>query len=90
MTSQPEQLLELELIAQLSALGYEKVLLKDEQALVQNFKAQLEKHNKTTLTQEEFQQILLYINKGNIFEHAKTLRSRIPYVNAKGETMYLF
>jgi type I restriction enzyme R subunit len=85
MTSQPEQLLELELIAQLSALGYEKVLLKDEQALVQNFKAQLEKHNKTTLTQEEFQQILLYINKGNIFEHAKTLRSRIPYVNAKGE-----
>ncbi len=85
MNAQPEQLLENGLIDQLQSLGYELVTLKEEADLVQNFKRQIEKHNKVELTEAEFNQIMLYINKGNIFERAKTLRSRIPYVNSLGE-----
>jgi len=85
MNAQPEQLLENGLIDQLQSLGYELVTLKDEADLVQNFKRQIEKHNKVELAETEFNQIMLYINKGNIFERAKTLRSRIPYVNSLGE-----
>ncbi|MDM1551643.1 type I restriction endonuclease subunit R [Empedobacter falsenii] len=85
MNAQPEQLLENGLIDQLQSLGYESITLKDEADLVQNFKRQIEKHNKVELAEAEFNQIMLYINKGNIFERAKTLRSRIPYVNSLGE-----
>lgn len=85
MNAQPEQLLENGLIDQLQSLGYELVTLKDEADLVLNFKRQIEKHNKVELAEAEFNQIMLYINKGNIFERAKTLRSRIPYVNSLGE-----
>lgn len=85
MNAQPEQLLENNLIDQLVQLGYERIVLKDETDVVANFKRQIEKHNKVRLNEAEFKQILLYINKGNTFERAKTLRSRIPYVNELGE-----
>ena len=86
MNTQPEQILENNLITQLQQLGYEKVVIKDESDLLSNFKSQLEKHNKTSLTESEFKQVLNFINKGNIFERAKILRDRVPYVNADGET----
>src|SRR5690554_1565396 len=85
MYAQPEQLLENNLIDQLVQLGYERIVLKHEIDVVANFKKQIEKHNKVTLSDTELNQILLYINKGNTFERAKTLRSRIPYVNELGE-----
>lgn len=85
MNAQPEQLLENNLIDQLVQLGYERIVLKHETDVVANFKKQIEKHNKVTLSDTELNQILLYINKGNTFERAKTLRSRIPYVNELGE-----
>lgn len=85
MNTQPEQLLENNLIDQLVQLGYERIVLKHETDVVANFKKQIEKHNKLSLTETELNQILLYINKGNTFERAKTLRSRIPYVNNLGE-----
>lgn len=73
MNTQPEQILENNLITQLVTLGYEKVVNKDESDLLSNFKSQLEKHNKTSLTESEFKQVLNFINKGNIFERAKIL-----------------
>lgn len=85
MNAQPEQLLEQELINQLHALGHERITLKDETDLLANLKKQLEKHNNVLLSSSEFNQILMYINKGNNFERSKLLRSRIPYVNDKGE-----
>ena len=85
MNTQPEQLLENNLIDQLVQLGYERIVLKHETDVVANFKKQIEKHNKVTLSDTVLNQILLYINKGNTFERAKTLRSRIPYVNELGE-----
>jgi type I restriction enzyme R subunit len=85
MTSQPEQLLENNLVTQLTQLGYEKVVIKDEADLLINLKFQLEKHNKTALSDNDFKQILNYINKGSIFQRAKILRDRVPYTNDKGE-----
>ena len=85
MTAQAEQLLENKLVAQLVELGYKKVSIKDEEDLFINLKSQLEVHNKTKLSDNDFKQILNYINKGNIFERSKILRDRVPYTNDKGE-----
>ncbi len=85
MTSQPEQLLENNLVSQLAKLGYEKVVIKDEADLLINLKSQLEKHNKITLSDTDFKQVLNYINKGSIFQRAKILRDRVPFTNDKGE-----
>ncbi|HAD96932.1 MAG TPA: deoxyribonuclease HsdR [Cryomorphaceae bacterium] len=85
MTTQPEQILENNLVAQLQKLGYEKVLIHNEKDLLANLKTQLEKHNNTTLTELEFRQVLNFINKGNVFERAKILRDRVPYATAEGE-----
>lgn len=86
MTSQPEQILENNLVAQLIQLGYKKVGIKDEDELLANLKSQLEKHNKINLSDSDFKQILNYINKGNVFERAKILRDRVPYTDAQGDT----
>lgn len=85
MTTQPEQILENNLVAQLVKLGYKSVVIKDEKDLLANLKSQLEVHNKTELSENDFKQILNFINKGNVFERAKILRDRVPYINEKGE-----
>jgi len=86
MTKQPELILEQNLVDQLVGLGYSRVSIADEGDLVLNLKSQLERHNKTSFTDNEFKQILNYINKGNIFERSKRLRDRVPYINDKNET----
>lgn len=86
MTTQPEQILENSLVTQLVALGYHQVVIKDEKDLLTNLKSQLERHNKISLSDHEFKQILNFINKGNIFERAKILRDRVPYTNKEGDT----
>jgi len=86
MTSQPEQILENNLVLQLQKLGYQKVIIKDENDLLANLKKQLEIHNKVTFSPNDFKQILNAINKGNIFERAKLLRERVVYTNDEGET----
>ena len=85
MTTQPEQILENNLINQLEKLGYDKIVVRDENDLLQNLKLQLEKHNKVQFSNAEFKQILNFINKGNVFERAKILRDRVPYTNDNGE-----
>jgi type I restriction enzyme R subunit len=85
MTTQPEQILENNLVAQLQKLGYKSVVIKDENDLLTNLKSQLEIHNKTELSENDFKQIINYINKGNIFERAKILRDRVPFTNDKDE-----
>lgn len=85
MIVQPEQILENNLVTQLQNLSYKKVDIHDEKDLLANLKSQLEIHNKTTLSDNDFTQILNYINKGNVFERAKILRDRVPYTNDQGE-----
>ncbi|NDV17714.1 HsdR family type I site-specific deoxyribonuclease [Muricauda sp. TY007] len=89
MTTQPEYILEENLVEQLQDLGYTKVSIKDEVELLANLKSQLEKHNRTTYSEAEFRQIRNQLSKGNIFEKAKTLRDRITYTKDNGETGYV-
>ena len=85
MNTQPEQILENSLVSQLEQLGYKKVVIKNETDLLANLKTQLEVHNGFQISPTEFTQILNFINKGNIFERAKILRDRVPYMSDKGE-----
>lgn len=87
MTTQPEQILENNLISQLEKLGYAYVTIRNEHDLVANLKTQLEKHNKCALSDKEFTQVLNFINKGNVFERSRILRDRVPYINDKGEAL---
>ncbi|PCI44775.1 MAG: deoxyribonuclease HsdR [Alphaproteobacteria bacterium] len=89
MTTQSEQTLENNLIAQLQTLGFEKVRIDDEVALLTNLKTQLEKHNKTSLSDAEFKQILNALAKGNIFDKAKILRDKIAYTRDDDSTGYV-
>lgn len=76
MSIQSEQELENNMIDQLVKLGYTRVIIPDEAALLANLQRQLEKHNNTTFTESEFSNILNHLHKGNIFQRAKTLRGR--------------
>ena len=89
MTTQPEYILEKNLVEQLQNLGYKKVIIKDEAELLTNLKDRLEKHNQTSFSEAEFRQILNQLSKGNIYEKAKTLRDRITYTKDNGETGYV-
>lgn len=94
MSTQPEAILEAileaNLVKQLSEeLGYEKVLIADEETLKANLKRQLEKHNKTTLSDTEFARILNHLNKGNVFEKAKILRDKFALPKDNGTTEYI-
>ena len=87
--TQSEQALEDALIEQLGGLGYEYVSIPDEMALRENLKTQLEKHNQTTFSHAEFQQILHHLDKGNVFERAKILRDKMCLTRDNGESFYL-
>ena len=89
MTTQPEQVLENNLISQLIALGHKSVVIKTEEDLLSNLKLQLEKHNKITFTASEFERILIHLSKGNIFDKAKTLRDKYVLHKDNGEKAYI-
>jgi type I restriction enzyme R subunit len=89
MTTQSEQQLENNLIAQLETLGFDRVRIDDETALVANLKTQLETHNKTRLSEAEFKQILNKLSKGNIFDKAKILRGKMDFIKDDGNTGYI-
>ncbi len=89
MNTQSEQTLENNLIAQLQTLGFERVRIDDEAALLKNLRVQLEKHNGVTLSDGEFKQVLNKLAKGNIFEKAKILRDKVDYQRDDGTTGYI-
>lgn len=89
MPSQPEQVLEDNLVAQLLTMGYERAAVRGEKDLLANLKTQLEKHNQITLSETEFKRVLNHLNKGSVFERAKTLRDRFQYTKDDGTSGYL-
>ena len=89
MSTESEQNLEDNLIAQLENLGFDRVQIDDEKDLISNLKKQLEKHNNTLLSELEFRQILNKLAKGNIFDKAKILRDKVDYTKDNGERGYL-
>lgn len=88
MSTQPEQVLENQLIEQLASNGYSKVRIPDEKALLANLKTQLEKHNDITFTPKEFDRVLNILTKGSVFEKAKTLRQKQHIVRDNGDNLY--
>ncbi|RPD96170.1 type I restriction endonuclease subunit R [Aureibaculum marinum] len=89
MTTQPEQVLENNLISQLVGLGHKSVVIKTENDLLSNLKSQLEEHNKTTFTDSEFERIVIHLSKGNIFDKAKTLRDKYVLQKDNGDKAYI-
>lgn len=89
MSKQPEQVLEEQLIAQLSKLGYEYIALKDETALLANLKRQLENHNSIRFSDAEFEKVLNILSKGTVFEKAQTLRESAHHIiRDNGDNLY--
>jgi len=88
MATQTEAMLENELLAQLQNLGYTFVAISNEKELIANLKKQLEKHNQTTFSEQEFAKVLNILSKGNVFEKAKTLREPQRIERDNGESCY--
>lgn len=88
MSTQPEQVLENQLVEQLSNIGYAKVNIPDEATLMANLKTQLEKHNNIIFTSKEFERVLNILSKGSVFEKAKTLREKQHIVRDNGDNLY--
>lgn len=86
MSTQLEQILENNLVNQLVKLGYDQIIIKDENELINNLKIQIQKHNAISLSAKEFIQILNFINKGNVYDRSKILRDRVPYTSDQGDT----
>lgn len=89
MTKQPEAVLEHNLVQRLIGLGHEPIHVKTEADLLRNLKIQLEKHNNTTFSDTEFNAIVLYLSKGNIFHKAATLRDRYKLKRDDDTTKYI-
>lgn len=88
MSKQSEQILEERLVTQLQKLGYQYIDVRDESALLSNLKVQIEKHNNVKLSDGEFDKILNILNKGSVFEKAKTLREKQHILRDNGDNLY--
>lgn len=88
MAKQSEQILEEQLIANLQKLGYDYIIIANEDALVRNLKIQLEKHNKINFSASEFEKVLNILNKGTVFEKGKTLRQKQHIIRDNGDNLY--
>ena len=90
MTSRSELILEQNLINQLTSNGYDKVIIKDENALLNNLKKQLEKHNNKVFSDSDFKQILNHLTRSNnVFEKALLLRDKFAFKNENNELVYV-
>lgn len=89
MNTQSEYILEEKLVKQLATLGYEQVPIHSEEELVANLKAQLEKHNNVSLTDVEFKKVLNHLNKGTVFDRAKTLRDKFRVDKEDGTSVWI-
>ena len=88
MSKQSEAILEEQLVISLQQLGYKLAPISNEQELLDNLKAQLEKHNNITFSATEFDKVLNILNKGTVFETAKTLRQKQHIVRDNGDNLY--
>jgi type I restriction enzyme R subunit len=88
MTTQTEAALEENLINKLVDGGYKRVNISDEADLKRNFKSQLEKFNNITLEESEFNQILIFLEGGTVFDKAKKLRDMYELKRDEG-TKYI-
>ena len=86
---QSEAQLEESLIKRLGGLGYDRVTIPDEPALLSNLKSQLEIFNKTSFSDAEFGRIRNHLDQGNVFDRAKTLRDWFSLSRDDGTSDYI-
>lgn len=89
MSTQSEAQLEKELIDQLVAADFKTVDIGNADVLKANLKTQLEKANGITLTEREFESVLIKLEKGNIFDKSKRLKGKVDVTREDGTTDYL-
>lgn len=97
MATQSEAALEAGLIQTLIDNSYERVEIREEENLKDNFKIQLEKHNAKELdtigrkhfTDKEFERILIHLEGGTRFEKAKKLRDLFPLETEDGKRLWV-
>jgi type I restriction enzyme R subunit len=87
--TQSEAKLENNLIAQLKSADYEPVTIDNAEALKANLKRQLELANGLSLTEREFDNVLIGLEKGNLFDKSKRLKGKIDVVHDDGTISYL-
>ncbi|WP_454623021.1 type I restriction endonuclease subunit R [Brucella anthropi] len=92
--TQSEAELEKNLVERLTSLGYDRVSIGDGGALLLNLRSQLNKHNASVLNDKplsttEFEKVLNHLDKGNVFDRAKTLRDRYALSRDDGSTAYI-
>lgn len=86
---QSERELEESLLKQLEWDGYQRVSISNEEDLYRNLKIQLEKHNKRTYSQKEFDRLLSKISGKGVFESAKTLRDKQVIKDDNDKDLYI-
>ncbi|MBK7946185.1 MAG: type I restriction endonuclease subunit R [Flavobacteriales bacterium] len=89
MSTQPEALLEAELVTQLNGMGYGFVAIQDDASLLANLQAQLEAFNTTTFTQRDMTRILNHLQKGTLYDRSKILRDRYALEREDGTVTYV-
>ena len=94
MAYQSEYALENEMMNQLEQLGYERVTIRDNKQLLDNFRTILnERHadklEGNPLTDKEFQRLLTMIDGKSIFESARILRDKLPLRRDDESEIYL-
>lgn len=90
MTStQSEQALESGLIKTLVSMNYQAVKIEDEEALIDNFRKQLDNHNKIVLSDDEFGRLMIHLESGSIFDKAIKLRDKFSLVREDGTTKWI-
>lgn len=93
MGYQSEAQLEEQLIEQLKNQNYDRVIIEDENALLENFKVQFEIFNKTalegqSLSEKEWERVFNHIKGKSIFESAKILRDKFTIERDDGTKPY--
>ncbi|OLF35591.1 type I restriction endonuclease subunit R, partial [Psychrobacter sp. Cmf 22.2] len=78
MTEQSEYQLEDSLMTQMQDLGYERVTITTEAALLANLKTQIVRANQLDqpLSDDEWKQVISHLGSGSAFERAKKLRDK--------------
>lgn len=94
MAYQPEAALEKNLLKQLVNIGYNAVKIADYNALLTNFKEQLNKFNEhklngQPLTDKELKRILTLIEGNSIYDSAKILRDKLLIEREDGTQLYV-
>jgi type I restriction enzyme R subunit len=89
MSTQPEALLEAELLTQLRGMGYGHVVITDDETLLANLQAQLEAFNGTTFTARDMTRILNHLQKGTLYDRSKILRDRYALEREDGTVTYV-